>query len=203
MTAISGWTAASAAARAQEIPCNDGGTTKKVTVAQLVDMMGRKKAVLTGDAASNSTTTAAKISSLDTADDGTGYYNFVYTIRYQAGATTTGVKFSVNHTGTLSYFVANMRYVSTGTTATTGAASQAANGAAGNIMEGLSARAKSTAAGMGPTVSVDAANSDMLCIIEGTCKVTGTGNFELYHASEVAAATTVKEGSNLVLEKVG
>jgi hypothetical protein len=65
----------------------------------------------------------------------------------------------------------------------------------------FSARAKSTA-GWGTTISNDAANADMLIIIEGTMEVTASGNIELWHGSELAAASTVKAGSNLVITKV-
>lgn len=198
---ISDLTAVSAALAAQEIPCNDAGTTKKVTVAQLKTLLGGVTCLaLASNASANSTTTAAKIGGLDLTV-GVGTWFFQYIIRYQAGATTTGVKFSVNHTGTLTAFVANMRYASTGGAAATAAATQAGNTATGNIHESFSARAKSTAAGMGPTVSVDSANSDMLVIVEGLMIVTVSGTIELYHASEVAAATTVMAGSSLILHQ--
>lgn len=149
---------------------------------------------------SNSTVTAAKITGLDLTL-GVGTYVFQYFIDYQAALVTTGVKFSVNHTGTVTLFVTNMRYASTGGAAATGAPTQAGNVITGNIHESFSARAKSNAAGMGPTASVDAANSDMLMIIEGLMIVTVSGNIELWHASEVAAASTVKAGSSLIVTK--
>lgn len=201
-TAISALSAISAALAAVEIPVNDAGTTKKMTLAQVILLCGVKKKELASDASANSTTTAAKITNLDLADDGTGTYNFQYYVRYQAGATTTGVKFSVNHTGTVTMFIGNMRYVDAAATASTGAPSQAANASTAQVMGAYSFRAKSATASWGPSLSVDAANSDMLMIIEGACKVSVTGTFELYHASEVAAASTVMAGSHLVLTKV-
>ena len=150
---------------------------------------------------SNSTTTAAKVTGLDKAV-GVGTWVFKYTLLTQSAATTTGQKFSVNHTGTLTAFVADMRYTDASATASTGAPSQAANASTAQVYASYSARAKSTAAGMGPTLSVDAANSDMLVTIEGMMIVTGTGNIELYHASEVAAASTVRTGSSLILFQV-
>ncbi len=149
---------------------------------------------------SNSTTTAAAISGMNLAV-GVGTWSFLYYILYQAAAITTGVKFSVNHTGTLTAFVANMSYVDAVATASTGAPSQAANASTAQVMGAYSARAKSAAAGMGPTLSVDVAAADMLMVIEGLMVVTVAGNIELYHASEVAAASTVKAGSILLLNK--
>lgn len=151
---------------------------------------------------SNSTTTAAKITGLDKAL-AVGTYTFRYFIIYQAAATTTGVKFSVNFTGTVTQFVANWYGVDNNALAATAAADQDALAATGQIIFAFAARAKSNAAGWGPTVSVDTANADMLAILEGSMIVTVTGNIELWHASEVAAATTVKAGSNMVITKVG
>jgi hypothetical protein len=150
---------------------------------------------------SNSTTTAAKITGLDTVC-GVGTWLFEYFILYQSAATTTGVKFSCNHTGTVTSFVYDLYGVDVATTSSA-AMSQASNLATGSAFAAFSARAKSTAAGVGPTVSVDSANSDMLMLVSGLAIVTVTGNMELYHASEVAAATTVKAGSALRLTRVG
>lgn len=199
-SSITALTAASAALTTQELPANEGGTDKKVTVGQIQTLAGVRKTVISSDATANSTTTAARITGMDTTLD-VGTYKFEYWIRYVAGATTTGVKFSVNHTGTISYIAGWMRYASTGGAAATAAATQAGNSATGNIHESFSFRAKSTAAGVGPTVSVDT-TGDMLCVIEGTLIVTATGTLELYHASEVAASTTVKAGTLLIVTQV-
>lgn len=149
---------------------------------------------------SNSTVTAAKVTGLDRQLD-PGTYVFEYWIIYQAAAVTTGVKFSVNHTGTLTSFVCNMLHVNSAATVTN-APSQAENLATAAPYEGHSARAKSAAAGMGPTLSVDVANADMLIKVEGVMVVTARGNIELWYASEVAAATTVKAGTALIITRI-
>jgi hypothetical protein len=41
----------------------------------------------------------------------------------------------------------------------------------------------------------------MLAVIEGYIIVTAAGDLELWHASEVAAASTVKAGSSLILQR--
>lgn len=156
---------------------------------------------LASDAASNATTAGVKIAGLDLATL-TGTYVFQYFIRYQSSALTTGVKFGVNHTGTTTVFVANMRYASTGGAAATAAATQNGANATGNIHESFSRRVKSTTApNLGPTVSVDTINSDMFVIIEGLMVITVAGNIELWHGSETANSTTVKQGSSLILTK--
>lgn len=147
----------------------------------------------------NSTTTGAEITDLNTTLDVGTYWIQIF-IRYQSAATTTGVKFGVNHTGT-STLMAQMRYASTGTTATTNAASQNVTG--GEIMEVQATRTKSTTApNMGPTLSVDAANSDMMAIVECYLNVTVSGDFELWHGSEVAAQSTVMAGTAMLILKV-
>lgn len=202
-TKISALTAATAAAGANEIGINEAGTSKKLTVDQIRDYCGVRYVNLTANATANATTTAARITSMDCTSVGTGNYAFRYYIRYQSSATTTGVKFSVNHTGTLTFFLCNMTYVDVSATASTGAASQAANASTAQVYAAYSARAKSAAAGMGPTLSVDALNTDMLCILEGSFLVTVSGTLELYHASETAVSTTVMAGTGLVLHRMG
>ena len=134
---------------------------------------------------------------------GPGTWVFHYFIRHQAAATTTGIAFSVNHTGTVTSFVANARAVGGATVATKEASNQAVTGATLNLTVGGSARAKSATVNMGVTASVDVAGADMLTIIEGLMVVTVSGNIELYSASEVAAQTTVKQDSSLILQKIG
>lgn len=151
---------------------------------------------------SNSSIVGAQVTGLDAVNLPAGTYVFEYWIRYQAAATTTGVKFGVNHSGTAAVFMANMRYASTGGAAATAAATQAAASATGNIHESFSTRTKSTTSpNLGPTVSVDNANSDMLVVVEGLIIVTAAGDLQLWHASEVGAASTVMAGSSLCLRR--
>jgi hypothetical protein len=148
---------------------------------------------------SNSTTTPTEVAGLTVAV-GVGTWKFQYLICYQAAATTTGVRLSVNHTGTLSMFVANLSWVDTSATASTATPDQDAVGAAGKVFGAMAARAKSTA-GWGTLLGVDTANADMLAIIDGLMVVTVAGNIALWHGSEVAAQSTVKAGSALFLSK--
>lgn len=152
---------------------------------------------LTSNATANATTTGVEITSLSVKLQ-PGTYNFKYTIIYQSSATTTGVKFGVNCSGTQTKLLANLRYQSTGTI---GAANQAQ--AAVAQVGGASARAASTTApNLGPTASVDTINVDQLAIIEGLIVVTAAGDLELWHASETAASTQVMAGTNLVIDQI-
>lgn len=150
---------------------------------------------------SNSTTTPTEVTEL-TVGTATGTFVFQYYIRYQAAATTTGVKFGLNHDGTVTSFVWNQYWVDVSATAATAVPDQDNVLATGAITAAFASRAVSTV-GRGVTLSVDAANSDMLMVIEGMMVVTVAGNLELWHGSEVAAASTVKAGTSLILTKCG
>jgi hypothetical protein len=157
---------------------------------------------LASDASSNSTTTGVKITGLDTTV-GIGRWIFKYVIRYQSAAATTGVSFGVNHTGTTTAFVADARYLSSLQTGSTTSADQTTATGVPNLESVYGTRTKTTTApDLGATVDVDTANADMMTIVEGFVVVTASGNLELWHASEVAAASTVKEGSGLIVYKV-
>jgi hypothetical protein len=155
--------------------------------------------LLTADQ-SNSTVTLTSVTGMDkTLVAGT--YQFKYMIRYQAGATTTGVRFSVNFSGTVSFFIANVMWVDTSATAATATPKQNNVQAAAAVYGAFSARAKSTT-GWGTTLGVDTINADMLMVIEGTFEASTGGDIQLYHGSEVAAISTVKAGSSLVITKL-
>ena len=157
---------------------------------------------LGSSATANSTTTGAEITGL-TIPVGVGTYQFQYTIRYQAAATTTGVAFAVNHTGTAAVFAANLSLMESTTAASTGAATQAGFATTTlRLMSGSSTRTKATTAvNLGASISVDSINSDMLAIIDGFIIVTADGNLALWHASEVAASSQVMAGTQLILTR--
>ncbi len=179
----------------EQFPIIQGGVSEKITALQ----MGLSQVKSLSADQSNSTVTPTNVTGLDVAT-GTGTFIFQYYIRYQSAATTTGVRFDVNHTGTVTSFVWNQRQIDTSATAATAAADQDQVQAASGVMGGFASRAKGTA-GRGTTVSVDTANADMLTIIEGLFVCTVSGDLELWHGSETAASTTVKAGSSLILTR--
>lgn len=195
-TKISALSAVSAAAVAQEIAANDAGTTKKLTVAQLQTLIGDLKKRLTSQADSTSTT-PAKVTGLDlTLPAGT--YTFEYFIRWRTATAATGIKFDVNHSGTVTSMVWNQRQMDISATAATAVPDQDNVQAAGAVMMGFSSRAKGTA-GRGVLLSADTQNADMFTIIEGLVVVTVSGNLELYHGAEAAASGTVSVMADSVL----
>lgn len=157
---------------------------------------------LASNATANSATTGVEITGLNTTLTA-GTYIFEYFILYEAAATTTGVSFGVNYTGTETVLVGWMEYPGTGSAASTGAASMVASGATGQVHESFGFRAASTTApNMGATVSVDAAGGVMMCYLNGILICSDGGDLELWHASEVAASSTVRAGTTLRLYKV-
>lgn len=184
-----------------DITVTGSGTNTYTFPATSATLWGDDRIKITALASSqnNSTTTGTKVTGLDTTL-GVGTYWIRIFIRYQSAATTTGVKFGLNHTGT-STLAATLRWGTTGTTATTNAPDQQSTG--NNIMEHASTRTKTTTApDLGPSVSVDTANADMVAVIDCYLNVTVSGSFELWHASEVAAQSTVMAGTSFIIYKV-
>lgn len=144
----------------------------------------------------NATNVAAKVTALDVTL-GVGTWAFKYLIRHQASLVTTGVAFSVNHTGTLTSFVSQLRFVDTNSNFLANAQKQGAGAA--TFVGGVGARVKSATANMGPTLSADVANADLFTIIEGLLVVTVSGTLELWSASEVPLATTTVMANSAVI----
>lgn len=151
----------------------------------------------------NSTTTAAKVTGLDLAC-GPGTWIFEYFLRMQSATVTVSPKLSVNHSGTVTSFMATLSVLNSTTTDSAGTWDQDA--VALQVMTGMAQRAKSAAATMVhsvPVNSIDVVNSDILVVIQGLLVCTVGGNMELYHASETATATSVMADSVLRLTKMG
>jgi hypothetical protein len=150
---------------------------------------------------SNSTVTPTNVVGLEI-ECGVGNWMFEYYLRVQSALTTTGHRFSVNHDGTVTAFMAQVEWTSALGTASDANVDQDIVTAAGGLGPIFAARAKSTA-GWGTTLSVDTANADVMYMIYGLLVCTVAGNLELWHGSEVAAASTVKAGSSVRLTKTG
>ncbi len=172
------------------IPSNYNTGTGGLTVAKL------------GSDHINATTTPTEVTGLSVVGTGTGTFVFNYYILHQADAATTGIRFDVNHTGTVTSFVWNQMFVGLTQTAADANPDQDEVLATASIYNAFSSRGKGTA-GRGTTLSVDTLAADMLMRIEGLMVVTVDGDLELWHGSEVAANTTVKAGSSLLLVKTG
>lgn len=170
---------------------NTGGASDPLdlTVTQLQNLLGIPRVVcLSSDASPNSTTTGVEITGLQFASTGTGQFLVEYFIKYQSSATGTGVKFGLNHTGTAVITSESYMVGATGTADQVVGVPIATSGSA-------SRSNTTTAPDIGPSTGVDTANADMLVTVRALLDITVDGDLELWHASETAAATTVRKGS--------
>jgi len=133
-----------------------------------------------------------------------GTYRFSYFLICQAAATTTGFTFSVNYTGTATQIVSALSWIDSASTAATGSVDDTTTGTVGGVTASWVARAEgTTTATMNTgTAGNTAADTDLFLKIEGVITVTNGGDLELWHGSEVAAATRVESGSNLQITRV-
>jgi hypothetical protein len=196
-TKISALTAASAAAGANELVINEAGTSKKLTVAQLQDLLGITKKRLTADHAISSTT-GTEVTGLEVASLTAGTYDFKYCLLVQSATTTVGPMLGVNFTGTATVFM-HFRFADASASLAAEVHSMDNVGSLGfGFISGMAHNAFSSAApNMGTTVGVSTINTNILCFIEGKLIVTATGNLELWHSSETATSTTVKAESSV------
>ena len=207
-TKVSALTAASSAALANEIPINEAGTSKKITLTQTKTLFQAANGMprvttVTGSDHSVTGVTGTEVTTLSqTLEAGT--YTFQYTLLTQSNTATTGVGLGINFTGTAATKVFARRNVATITTASNGLTEEESGVAlvTGGVLNGWASKAYSTTAPNMMAAGVGAVNVDLLDIIEGLIIVTVSGDLELWHSSEIAATTTlVKIGSSLVVTR--
>ena len=186
------------------LPNDEGGTAKKMTLAQLttylqtVGMPRVKK--LTGQH-SISSTTATKLTDLDmTLEAGT--YTFDYRLIVTSHTTTVGVMVGLNFsTGTAA--VANwIGYWADDTAAITAEVHRMSEEGVKTwgFISGLASKTYTTTAPLlGTTVGVKTTDTNTPMFVSGVLVVTVQGNLEMWHSSETATATTVEAGSSLVV----
>ncbi len=148
------------------------------------------------------TTTALCSAVMTTTGVGAGTWKYKYTLIYQSAATTTGIGFGIDHTGTVGQIQHMWYHLTTGGAAATGIGDNDTATAAGQLMEGKQESVDNTLIGSA-TAGVAVVNTDIMAILEGIIVVTGSGNLELKIASEVASsAVRVMADSTLELIKV-
>ena len=193
---VSALAAASTLDGTELVPVVQGGVSKRATVAELRVEQVR---VVTSNQASTSTSPAS-VTALEYASLAAGTYLMKYWICYQTAATTTGIEFRLNYTGTSSRLVATWYQLTTGGAAATGIGDQN-TGVTAQMVEGKGQRASNAA--MGSTQGVDTANADQFAVMEGILIATGTGALQLMFSTEVAgSAATIMSGTTLTLQKV-
>lgn len=213
-TKFSALPAVTAPATTDEFGVNQGGVSKKVSLATLITYFqglisgssgsGAIAAgtelwhLLSANATANSTTTNAAVMTTQNLPAGT--YWFRYDIIAQSGATTTAHKFAIQATGTVTRMLYHLFFPSQGVTAATGVVDQDINATTGAVVGHLSARASNVT--LGPLTDVDTANADVHYWMEGILVTSTTGNLVLLHGSEVAASSQVMAGTQLYLKRL-
>ena len=150
----------------------------------------------------NCTTTALCSTVMTTTGVGVGVWGFRYQLIYQTAATTTGIAFAVNHTGTATLTGANWMHITTGRTAATGVGDNVAATVAGQMVEGKSCITLNAVCG---SASAGAAvvNTNIMAVFEGTLEVTVSGSLELKLGSEIGgSAVLIMDDSSLELHKL-
>lgn len=202
---ISALTAASAAAGANELAINEAGTSKKLTVTQLVtylQTLGMPRVLKLTGQHSISSATATKVTGLDmTLEAGT--YTYMYSLLVQQAASTSdGPQFGINFsTGTATVKAHGYRFfdATSAITAQTYIIDNVGVKGFGYISGAASNAYTTTSPDMGTTVGVAATGVNLFVILEGIILVTVQGNLELWRASEGANASTTEVGSSLVV----
>lgn len=212
-TKISGLTAATVAAAANEFAINEAGASKKLTLQQIADFLftringssgaaGPYKTLqkLSSNSADQTSTTPAVV--MTTTGVGAGWWHFRYTVIYQSAATTTGIRLNVNHTGTTGQFTSLMQFMDTAATAATGVGKGVSTTAIGSVPSVYAERVKNTTSFA--SVGVTDINADIQAEVEGFVEVTVSGSLELKLGTEVASsAVRLIAGSMLELTKIG
>jgi hypothetical protein len=199
---ISEFTASTATAIAGiEIPINEAGTSKKITMTQLADLLGFYKAVLASSHAITSTTATEAMS---VAIPAAGTYWYEMFVIVESALLTEGVYLGVNYTGTVT--AARCRhelwFVSTGTTAGT-AIPDDTGGIAGQDVEASHQTAFSTTAPNLQMLGVAAGDVSMPIYITGILTATASGDLELWHGCETGGAETrVMAGTAIIVTRV-
>lgn len=202
-TPISGLTAASAAAVANEFAINEAGTSKKLTLTQiktLLQTLGMPRVSRLNSQHAISSTTGTAVSGLDQALEA-GTYVFKYTLIVRSETTTVGPMMGINFTGTAAVKTFIARWADGSTVLTAYTCDMDDEGTKGRgVITGMASKTYTTTApNLGTTVGVVNISVDIPMIIEGVLIVTAAGNLELWHSSETATQTSVEVGSSLVV----
>lgn len=215
-TKISALAAAATAAGANELAINEAGTSKKLTVTQLADFIIRRAAAATMAAGeyitqlvladnSGSITGTGFVTVMEITGVGAGRYHFKCELIYQTTATGTGINVTATHTGTTTTWIMRASLPSTGGTAATKAATSSAQATTLGLWETEVERTKGSAIGTLSNfiISVHAANTVEIVVIEGSFIVFASGDFQIQLSAELASLIcTAREGSFLELKKL-
>jgi hypothetical protein len=204
-TKISALTAATVAALANELPINEAGNSKKITLTQvqtLLQTLGMPRVKALASQHSIASTTGTKVTGLDMALEAGTYVIRYSLIIQQATSTSNAPQFGINFsTGTVTKknFVLSWSDASTALTANTGVMGDVGIKTAG-FHDAMAHNAFSTTApNMGTTIGVKTIASDTPAFIDAIMVVTVAGTLELWRAAQATNASTTEVGSSLVV----
>ncbi len=212
-TKVSGLPAATVADLANELPINEAGTSKKLTLQLVADLLFTRILGNSGAAGPYKTLQELSANSADqtsvtpgvvmtTTGVGVGTWKFEYTLMFQTAATTTGIRIANNHTGTVTTYIMHSDFVTTGGAAATGVHDAIGASATTGLHEGHAERVLN--ANSKATVGVATANANQLLIVRGILVVSVSGDLEFKLGTEVAAsAVRLMADSVLELTKIG
>lgn len=207
-TKISALSAVTTPATTDEFVVNQGGTSKKVTLAQLsthLGTLGNNRVKHLGSQHSVSSTTPTKVTGLDLTIEA-GTYTFMYTIIERTATITVAPQYNFNFTGTTTKARWWFQYADLSATllaAIGTVAHDTSTSTLGFQMSQAEDDMATTAVGnMHPfatTNAVQTAATDLMVTINGIIVCSTSGDLQLWHGSETATATTVEVGSSLVV----
>jgi hypothetical protein len=187
---ISALSAVSDALGANELAVNEAGTSKKMTVTQLVTYLqtiGMPIVKQLGTLQQSTSTSFAKVTGLDQALS-IGTWMFDYRVQWRTTATATSIKLATNFTGTAARFLVQATGFEATTAASTGA--QTAIHAAFGLRAGGQNNAASASTSIFGPITAAVADADLLVSIEGLLAVTVAGNLELYFGADATNTGT-------------
>jgi len=203
-TKISALVAASVAAVANELAINEAGTSKKISVTQLVTLLqtlGMPRVTRLTSQHANSTTSGTIVTDLtQTLEVGT--FAFDYRLIVRSATATVSPLYGVQFLGTGAPKMW-MQYADASATllAALNTADNDSTIALGFAMAQAKDVKSAAAPNMGHAGGVGAINTDIMIQITGIMVVTASGDLQLYHASETATATSIEVGSSLIVHR--
>jgi len=203
-TKISALVAASVAAVANELAINEAGTSKKISVTQLVTFLqtlGMPRVTRLKSQHANSTTSGTIVTDLtQTLEVGT--FAFDYRLIVRSATATVSPLYGVQFLGTGNPKMW-MQYADASATllAALNTADNDSTIALGFAMAQAKDVKSAAAPNMGHAGGVGAINTDIMIQITGIMVVTASGDLQLYHASETATATSIEVGSSLIVHR--
>lgn len=216
-TKISALTAVTVPAETDEFAVNQGGTSKKISLAQ-VNTFVSPTVIASAAAPASGAFPATGVGSeawlLNTADNAVttiedvmtltglvaGTYLYEYFLVWRSGTTTVGCTFTVDYTGTVTRNRATRHGQTNLATAADGIADGTVAGLTGGVVQNWSAI--TDPAVLGPSTGVGSITEDQFEYIRGIIVVSTTADLKLQMTGEGGSAVTFKADSLAIVKRV-